>query len=354
MASAMSFNIKIQDQYQPVDLTIRGMDTNITLWQFLLDLLSSKQYPDIITWTNNEGEFKLLNAEEVARLWGRRKNKVNMNYDKLSRALRYYYDKNIIKKVLGQKFVYRFVSYPEILRSEHKPTMNERIENIPQSLFLGTAEIQVSSHPASFHPNQTVKPESCVIAQLNVNTETRVKVEPEIDIQSPVSSTEEQCLQENDDDADSCLTERTRSPTPATIKDSFQPVSAASEGNISATVTSSTNPTRKPPKHKPPPIPAVPTSPIPSPKLSATVSSLQTPIVTLVSPFHPQKPAILAPSPWSPVPLSSPRYGSPATSHFQFPSQMNGMPFTPLSPFLVPLELSQIFTFPSKSVQVLH
>lgn len=32
-----------------------------------------------------------------------------MNYDKLSRALRYYYDKNIIKKVTGQKFVYRFV-----------------------------------------------------------------------------------------------------------------------------------------------------------------------------------------------------------------------------------------------------
>ncbi|CAI9564483.1 unnamed protein product, partial [Staurois parvus] len=38
-----------------------------------------------------------------------------MNYDKLSRALRYYYVKNIIKKVNGQKFVYKFVSYPDIL-----------------------------------------------------------------------------------------------------------------------------------------------------------------------------------------------------------------------------------------------
>lgn len=36
-----------------------------------------------------------------------------MNYDKLSRALRYYYDKNIIKKVNGQKFVYRFVANSE-------------------------------------------------------------------------------------------------------------------------------------------------------------------------------------------------------------------------------------------------
>ena len=50
-----------------------------------------------------------MNAEGVAQLWGKRKGKEHMNYDKLSRALRYYYDKNIIKKVIGQKFVYRFV-----------------------------------------------------------------------------------------------------------------------------------------------------------------------------------------------------------------------------------------------------
>lgn len=47
----------------------------------------------MICWTSNNGEFKLLQAEEVARLWGIRKNKPNMNYDKLSRALRYYYVK---------------------------------------------------------------------------------------------------------------------------------------------------------------------------------------------------------------------------------------------------------------------
>lgn len=38
-------------------------------------------------------ESKLHKSEEVAKLWGMRKNKTNMNYDKLSRALRYYYDK---------------------------------------------------------------------------------------------------------------------------------------------------------------------------------------------------------------------------------------------------------------------
>ncbi|KAG7235450.1 hypothetical protein INR49_002681 [Caranx melampygus] len=32
-----------------------------------------------------------------------------MNYEKLSRGLRYYYDKNIIRKTAGKRYVYRFV-----------------------------------------------------------------------------------------------------------------------------------------------------------------------------------------------------------------------------------------------------
>ncbi|XP_051957403.1 ETS domain-containing protein Elk-4-like isoform X2 [Xyrauchen texanus] len=94
------------------------MDSSVTLWQFLLELLLDSSNDHLICWTNEDGEFKLLQAEEVARLWGARKNKPSMNYDKLSRALRYYYDKNIIKKVNGQKFVYRFVSYPDILKGD--------------------------------------------------------------------------------------------------------------------------------------------------------------------------------------------------------------------------------------------
>ncbi|XP_066559265.1 ETS domain-containing protein Elk-4 [Amia ocellicauda] len=94
------------------------MDSAVTLWQFLLQLLLDPSKERLICWTSEDGEFKLQQAEEVARLWGVRKNKPSMNYDKLSRALRYYYDKNIIKKVNGQKFVYRFVSYPDILSGE--------------------------------------------------------------------------------------------------------------------------------------------------------------------------------------------------------------------------------------------
>ncbi|XP_002737846.1 uncharacterized protein LOC100375484 [Saccoglossus kowalevskii] len=108
----------------------KGLESNITLWQFLLELLMDKNNQPLITWTSNDGEFKLVNAEEVARRWGLRKNKTNMNYDKLSRALRYYYDKNIIKKVMGQKFVYKFVSFPEIVKTETKVPFRVKMESI--------------------------------------------------------------------------------------------------------------------------------------------------------------------------------------------------------------------------------
>jgi hypothetical protein len=60
------------------------------------------------TWEGTQGEFKLVDPDEVARRWGERKSKPNMNYDKLSRALRYYYDKNIMTKVHGKRYAYKF------------------------------------------------------------------------------------------------------------------------------------------------------------------------------------------------------------------------------------------------------
>ncbi|XP_078260441.1 protein FEV [Rhinoraja longicauda] len=80
----------------------------IQLWQFLLELLSDSANVNCIAWEGTNGEFKLTDPDEVARRWGERKSKPNMNYDKLSRALRYYYDKNIMTKIHGKRYAYKF------------------------------------------------------------------------------------------------------------------------------------------------------------------------------------------------------------------------------------------------------
>jgi len=122
----------------------KGFDVNITLWQFLLELLMDHENSSsLISWTTKDGEFKLHKSEEVAKLWGMRKNKTNMNYDKLSRALRYYYDKNIIKKVSGQKFVYKFVQFPENFDTHDIKVTTQKSVTPP------TNQSTVSSSPGS-------------------------------------------------------------------------------------------------------------------------------------------------------------------------------------------------------------
>ena len=95
------------DNSAPYSFHIGSSST--TLWQFLLELLNDHDCQNCIAWTGCEWEFTLIDPKEVARLWGVRKNKPNMNYEKLSRALRYYYAKNIIHKVPGKRYMYKFV-----------------------------------------------------------------------------------------------------------------------------------------------------------------------------------------------------------------------------------------------------
>ncbi|KAK7885957.1 hypothetical protein WMY93_025578 [Mugilogobius chulae] len=81
----------------------------IQLWQFLLELLLDSSCQTFISWTGDGWEFKMSDPSEVAKRWGQCKNKPKMNYEKLSRGLRYYYHKNIIHKTAGKRYVYRFV-----------------------------------------------------------------------------------------------------------------------------------------------------------------------------------------------------------------------------------------------------
>lgn len=88
----------------------RSGNKQIKLWQFLLDILTDPKHLNIIRWIDGcDGEFIFADPEGVAKLWGERKNKPAMNYEKLSRALRYYYDGHMLAKCSGKHFVYKFV-----------------------------------------------------------------------------------------------------------------------------------------------------------------------------------------------------------------------------------------------------
>ena len=60
------------------------------LWEFIRDLLHKPEYcPSMVRWENvEEGVFRIVKSEDLARLWGNIKNNPRMTYEKLSRAMR--------------------------------------------------------------------------------------------------------------------------------------------------------------------------------------------------------------------------------------------------------------------------
>ncbi|KAK9886866.1 hypothetical protein WA026_019123, partial [Henosepilachna vigintioctopunctata] len=98
-------------QSDPTKPSTSRTGSHIHLWQFLKELLQNPQiHGSCIRWLDrSKGIFKIEDSVKVARLWGKRKNRPAMNYDKLSRSIRQYYKKGIMKKTeRSQRLVYQF------------------------------------------------------------------------------------------------------------------------------------------------------------------------------------------------------------------------------------------------------
>lgn len=83
---------------------------------FLFDILLDSNKSNIATWEDQKGMFRIRDPTKLADMWGEKRNRTNMTYEKLSRSLRHYYEKKILRKVPKRKYTYKFNSR-EILKS---------------------------------------------------------------------------------------------------------------------------------------------------------------------------------------------------------------------------------------------
>ncbi|XP_042348332.1 transcription factor ETV7 isoform X1 [Plectropomus leopardus] len=103
------------------------------LWDYVYQLLCDDRYQEYIRWEDQDSlVFRVVDPNGLARLWGNHKNRDNMTYEKMSRALRHYYKLNIIKKERGQKLLFRFLKLPQNIKKPHADPAETSEHSPPQ------------------------------------------------------------------------------------------------------------------------------------------------------------------------------------------------------------------------------
>lgn len=139
------------------------------LWDFLHQLLNdpAQRYLSCIHWKNREsGVFKITEPNGLARLWGMQKNHLNMNFDKMSRALRYYYRVNILRKVQGERHCYQFLRQPTELKACKQRALLHKFCNNDQPLDMSMSTNVISNNHGMSNGHDVM-----VNASANIKTE---------------------------------------------------------------------------------------------------------------------------------------------------------------------------------------
>lgn len=132
------------------------------LWDYVYQLLCDDRYQEYIRWEDRDTlVFRVVDPNGLARLWGNQKNRDNMTYEKMSRALRHYYKLNVIKKERGQKLLFRFLKLPNGAKrpaadrggsTEHTPPRDQDFEESSPAYESSEDHFEVSPDRTSPQP----------------------------------------------------------------------------------------------------------------------------------------------------------------------------------------------------------